>query len=99
MDGSNINFRLYEALKQESNENLFLSLIDIDTCSLQSVLGPILSGIETTFWGVKETPTGAFHLLHDFPARREDFEVVTSSNKYPLFVCATSCVESKVVAD
>ena len=85
MDESNINFKFYEALKQERNGNLFLSLIDIDTCSLQSVHVAIRSGVEKTFWGLKETLTGAFHLLHDSPARREGFEVVISLNKYPLF--------------
>ena len=85
MDESNINFKFYEALKQERNGNLFLSLIDIDTCSLQSVHGAIRSGVETTSWGLKETLTVAFHLLHDSPARGEGFEVVTSSNKFPLF--------------
>ena len=99
MDEANINLKYYEALKQEHNENLFLSLIDIDMCSLHSVHGAIRSGIETTFWGIKEILAGEFHLLHDSPARREGFEVVTSSSKYPLFFCATSCVESKVVAD
>ena len=99
MDESNINLKFYEALKQERNENLFLSLIDTDTCSLHSVRGAIGSGVETTFWGTKETLTGALHLLYDSPARREGFEVVTSSNKYPLFFCARRCVEREVVAD
>ena len=99
MGESNINLTSYEVWKQECNENLFLSLVDIDTCSLHSVHGAIRSRLETTFWGIKETLTGAFQLLHDSPARHEGFEVVTSSNKYPLFFCATRCVESKVVAD
>ena len=67
-----------------------------DTCSLQSVNGAILSGVETTSWGINETLTGGFHLLHDSPVRHEGFEVVTSSNMH---FCATSCVESKLVAD
>ena len=54
MDESNINFKFYEALKQECNENLFLSLIDIDTCSLQYVHGAIRSCVETTFWGLRK---------------------------------------------
>ena len=82
MDESNINLKFYEALKQERNENLFLSLIDTDTCSLHSVRGAIWSGVETTFWGIKETLTGAFHLLHDSPARREDFQVQTSIHSF-----------------
>ena len=91
MDKLNINFRFYEALKQERNENLFLSLIDIDTCSLQSVHGAIRSGVGATFLGIKETLTGAFHLLHDSPAQHEEFQVVTSSNKCPLFLCYKVC--------
>ena len=61
------------------------------------LFGAIRSGVETTFWVIKETLAGAFYLLHDSPARRQDF--VTSSNKYPLFLCATRCDESKEVAD
>ena len=38
-------------------------------------------------------------MLHDSPAQREDFEVVTSSNKYPLFLCATRCDKIKEMAD
>ena len=95
----NVNLKFYEALKQERNKNLFHSLIDIDMCSLHFVHGAIQSGVETTFWGLKETLTDAFHLLHDSPTRHEDFEVVTSSNKYPLFFRAAMCVEIKVVAD
>ena len=83
-DRPNVNLKFYEALKQERNENLFYSLIDIGTLSRHSVHGAIRSGVETTFWGIKETLTGAFHLLHDSPARLEDTEVVTSSSKYPL---------------
>ena len=67
-------------------------------CSLHSVCEAIWSGVETTFWGVKETPTDPFQLLNDSLDHREDFEV-TSSNKYLLYFCATRCGESKVVAD
>ena len=99
MYGPNVNLKLYEALKQERNEILFHSLIDIGMWSLQSVHGAIRSGIETTSWGIKETLKDAFHLLHDSPGRREDFEVVTSSDKYPLYFCAKRCVKNKLEAD
>ena len=68
MDKWNINLKYYEALKQEHRENLFLSLIDIDMCSLHSFHGAIQTGVETTFRGIKETLSGAFHLLNDSPA-------------------------------
>ena len=68
MDESNINLKFCEALKQERNKNLFHSLIDIDMCSLHSVDGAVRSVVETTFWGINETLTGAFNLLHDSSA-------------------------------
>lgn len=99
MDGPNVNLRFYEDLKKKRNDNLFHTLVDIGTCSLHSVHGAVKSGIEKTSWNIKETLKGAFYLLHDSPARREDFEVVTMSNKYPLYFCATRWVENKLVAD
>ena len=99
MDGPNVNLKFYVALKQEHNENLFHSLIDICMCSLRSVHRAIRSGVETTFCSIMETLTVAFHLLHDSPARCENFEMGTSSIKHPLYFCATRWVENKVVAD
>ena len=56
-------------------------------CSLHSVQVAIWSGVETTFWGVKETPTGAFQLLNDSLAHRDDFEVATiQTSIYSIFV-------------
>ena len=100
IDGPNINLKKFcEELNKNATKIFFHSLIGICVCSLYSVHGAIRSGVETTFWAIKETLKGAFHLLHDFPTRREDFEVVASSNKYPLYFCATRFVKNKLLAD
>ena len=51
------------------------------------------------FWGIKYILKGGFNLLHYSPASREDFQVVTKSNVYPLYFCATRWVKNKCVAD
>ena len=69
------------------------------TCSLHSMHGAVKSGVESTSRGIKDILEGGFNLLHDSPARREDFQVVTKSNVYPLYFFATRWVENKCVAD
>ena len=48
---------------------------------------------------IKETLKGGFQLLHDSPARREDYESVSGSTKYPLYYCSARCIENKLVAE
>ena len=48
---------------------------------------------------IKETLKGGFQLLHNSPARREDYESVSGSTKYPLYYCATRWVENKLVGE
>ena len=42
---------------------------------------------------------GAFTILHDTPARREDYISITGEERFPLFFCASRWVEDTVVAD
>ena len=49
----------------------------------------VKTGAEKTGWNVKVLLKGSFQILHDTPARREDYEKVAGSNKHPLFFCAT----------
>ena len=48
---------------------------------------------------IKEALKGGFQLLHNSPARCEDYESVSGSTKYPLYYCATLWVENKLVAE
>ena len=44
-----------------------------------------LDGVDSTGWNIKSLMKGAFQLLKDSPARREDFITVTGSPKLPLY--------------
>ena len=42
---------------------------------------------------------GSYQLLHDTPARREDYTIVTKSSDFPFFFCGTILVEDKQASD
>ena len=100
MDGPKVNLKFHRDILEKRSEDLFHSLIDIGTCSLHSVHGAVQTGVEKkTSWGIKKVLKGGFQILHNTPARRDDFVAVTGSTKYPLYFCATRWVENKLVAD
>ena len=89
MDGPSVNLKVYNEIVQDRQENMVHSLIDIGSCSLHIVHGSFKTGAEKTGWNLKALLKGSFQILHDTPARREDYEKVTGSNKYPILFCAT----------
>ena len=97
MDRPKVNLKFYREVEAKRTEILYHSLTDMGTCSLHH--RAVKSGVESTSWSIKNILKGGFNLLHDSPARREDFQVVTKSNVYPLYFFATRWVENKCVAD
>ena len=61
--------------------------------------GAFRTGLKATSWDIKGMLKGIFQILHETPARREDYESVTGAKSYLLYFCATRWVESKQVAD
>ena len=51
--------------------------------------GAFRAGAEATEWSINKILTGAYYVLHDSPARREDYQEVTGSKKFPLNFCST----------
>ena len=89
MDGPKVNVKFYEKIVK-SREKAYHTLIDIASCSLHVVHGSLKSGIDKSSWKIKETLKGAFYVLHDTPARQEDYNAVTKSTAFSLYFCATS---------
>ena len=88
MDGPSVNLKFYKEIVPDRQENMVHSLVDIRSCSLHIVHGSFKTGAEKTGRSLKALPEGSFQILHDTPTRREDYEKVTGSNKYPLLFCA-----------
>lgn len=87
MDGPNVNKKFYKDFSTNFEEGNFHKLVDIGTCSLHIVHGAFKTGVEKSGWPLKKFLKGGYILLHNTPARREDYESVTGSTTYPLSFC------------
>ncbi|XP_047140612.1 uncharacterized protein LOC124815840 [Hydra vulgaris] len=99
MDGPSTNLKFLDDLNKHRKDNEMPQLINIGSCSLHVIHGAFKTAIESTAWNIKETLKGCWQILHDSPARRQDYETVTGATKYLLFFCRTRWVESNSVAD
>ena len=89
MDGPSVNMKFLEEISKERKADEQHQLINIGSCGLHTIHGALKTGAEKANWKIKETLKEAFQVLHDTPARREDYESVTGSTIYPLYFCAT----------
>ena len=99
MDALAVNIKFLNEFKLEREENAFHSIIDIGTCSLHTVLRSVKTAFDKSNMKIKGTLRGGFQLLHNSPARREEYECVSGLTKYPLYYCATCWVKNKLVAE
>ena len=89
MDGPNVNLKFSKEFSQLFKEENCHELINIGTCSLHTIHNSFRTGAEATSWGLKKTLKGAYYVLHNSPARREDYETITGSTTYPFSFVAT----------
>ena len=99
MDGPNSNLKFLSEMKKLTIEDELASLIDIGSCNLHVIHGAFKTGSESSGWNLHKILKGAFTLLHDTPARRDDYFNLTGSSEYPLQLCGTRYVEEKMVAE
>ena len=99
MDGPSTNLRFLEELQKEKKADQLREVIDIGTCNLHTVHRSLETGVTKSGWNLKKLLKGAHRILHDTPARREDYFNITGSTKYPLPFVATRWVEDKQVGE
>ena len=99
MGGPVVNIKFLNEFKLKREENAFHSIIDIGTSSLHTVHRSVKTAIDKSNVKIEETLKGGFQLLHNSPAKREDYGSVSGSTKYSLHYCATRWVENKLVAE
>ena len=58
-------------------------LVDIGTCGLHTIHDTFKDGEQSTDWMLKEVLNSAYHILHDSPAQRDDYQTVTGSYAFP----------------
>ena len=95
MDGPKVNLKFYSVFTEKCLDGIFHSLIDIGVCSLHVIHGAFKTGAEKSGWKLKATLKGSHKILHDTPARREDYTSVTGSTSFPYHFCGTRWVDNK----
>ena len=98
MDGPSTNWKFLDLIQKNRKENKLNELIDIGSCSLHVVHGAFKTGSDATEWKLDKIMKGAYILLHDSPARRDDYFDITGSKTYALQFCSTRWVEDEKVA-
>ena len=99
MNGPNTNLKLLSEVQNERQKNKLSSLTDVGSCNLHLIHGSFKTGSEKSLWDLHKILKRAFKLLHDSPARREDYFNLTGPDEYPLQFCGTRWVEDKKVAE
>ena len=87
MDEPNTNLKLLPEVQNERQKNKLSSLIFVN--HLHLIHGTFKTGSEKSSWDLHKILKGVFKLLHDSPARREDYFNLTGSDEYPLQFCGT----------
>ena len=85
-DGPSTNWKSLDDLNKHRNDNEMLQLINIGSCTLRVIHGAFKTAIESTKWNIKATLKECWQILHESPARRQDYDTVTGAVKYPLFL-------------
>ena len=101
MGGPSVNLKFLQDIQADRKEKGLPQLINIGTCGLHSIHGAFRTGIEKCWWKLKATMKACYTMLHNSPARRDDYISINQglSPKYPLSFCATRWIEDKPVAD
>ena len=99
MDGLNVNVKLLHGVQDDRKGKGLPHLLDIGTCGLHTFHGSFKTEIEKSEWEMKSLMKASLNILHDSPARRDDYESVTKSSKLPHLFYAVRWIEDVAVAD
>ena len=91
MDGPSVNWKFYEAVTKDRAENELHQLINIGSCGLH-IHGAFKLGAEATNWNIKKVLQSAFQILHDSPARQEDYESNRKQKVPTVLLCNKVCL-------
>ena len=94
-------WKFYDSLleeRQQEDPNM-PGLLNVGSCELHVVHGAFQTGATATGWKLEGLLRSMWYLFYDAPVRREDYEAITSSNAYPLHLCATRWLEDIPVAE
>lgn len=99
MDGAAVNWKVYDMLTENIEQETGSKLLNIGSCGLHVMHNAFKAGSAKTKWGVEQTFSCLFWLIKDSPARREDYSKVTGSNVFPKLYCQHRWLENLPVTE
>ena len=72
MDGPNVNWKVLEKLDNHRIENDFTKTLNIGSCSQHIIHGAFQNGAPSN-WNIDKILKAMYWILHDSPARRDDY--------------------------
>ena len=82
MDGPSINLKFLEYLCNLRESKGLTGLTDIGVCQLHAMYGGFQTGAVKSAWNVHKILKAVWQILHDSPARRDDYISVTGSSSF-----------------
>ena len=89
MGGPSVNHKFYRDLKEYREREKLPEMINFGSCNLHILHGAFKSGFDSTDWEMKILLKSCYQILHDSPARRDDYISITKSTKFLLAFCRT----------
>ena len=93
MDGPNVNWSFRNKFEANKRDNFNSGLVNIGSCGLHKIHNAFKGGAKKSGWQIPQFLKALHTLCHETPARRKDYETVTSSDVFPLKYCAHGWVE------
>ena len=82
---------LWSCVTKDRTENELHQLINIGSCGFHIHVA-FKSGTEATNWNIKKVLQSAFQILHNSPARREDYESNRKQKVPTVLLCNKVCL-------
>ena len=80
VDGPSVHLKFLQRVQDHREVREQPLLVDIGSCGLHTIHGAFKAGVQSTNWMLKEVLISAYHILHDSPAQRDDYQTVTESS-------------------
>ena len=80
VDGPSVHLKFLQRVQDHREVREQPLLVDIGSCGLHTIHGAFKAGVQSTNWMLKEVLISAYHILHDSPAQRDDYQTFAESS-------------------
>ena len=94
MDELILNWKVFEVLQKQMQNDVRKSLISIGSCGLHILPNAFRDRCKPTGWEVEHGLSSLYWLVHDRPACRRDFMTATGCNTPMLKFCKHQWIEN-----